>query len=68
MKPSRNDRIVRLYTQGWRQADIARKFGLSQARISAIIRAAGEQGDWRQHISDALSRHHHGRIAQMMGG
>lgn len=59
---TRNARIVELYRDGWRQSDIARKFGLSQARISAIIRAAGEQGDWRSRIGDALSRYHHARL------
>lgn len=59
MSPAtRNARIVRQYLAGELQSSLAARYGVSQARISAIIRAAGQQGNWRARIGDSLHRHH----------
>ena len=62
--PSRNERIVQLYLGGMTQADLARRFGITQQRVSQIITDAVPTGyDPRAHKNAAISRNHHARIA-----
>lgn len=40
-KLDRDEEIIKLYKQGFRQVDIARKYKISRSRINQIISSAG---------------------------
>ncbi|NNE49764.1 MAG: hypothetical protein HKN38_06130 [Altererythrobacter sp.] len=52
----RDRSIVAAYQAGAAQSELADTFGLSQPRISNIIRREGAQGNWRKRISAQMRR------------
>lgn len=40
----RRVRVLELHTQGWKQGEIAQAVGLSQGRVSQVLKVAREQG------------------------
>ena len=45
--------VARLYLRGWRQADLATKFGVSQQTISQDLATARE--DWRREAAESVA-------------
>ena len=37
-KPKLHEGVVELYSEGWRQVEIAKRLGISQQRVSQILR------------------------------
>ena len=54
----RRSTVSRLYLHGWKQADIAKKFGVTQQTISQDLATVRE--DWRRDAAEAISQ----RLAQ----